>query len=97
MGKTKEVRAVRIRNRADCCGKELKNIKITTSLVTEPTVTVETDCAVFRGPGETNQQYDVECNPAMKKADIVLIQRVEDNTILQINELSLNPPKIGKK
>ena len=96
LGKTTTLKALRIRNRADCCGRELRDIEIWAGEVKGSSVTDQTKCGKFDGPGEKNQQYDVKCLSPLS-ANFIVIQKKGLNVILQINELAVNPPAIGKK
>ena len=86
---------VRIRNRVDCCGDELAQItiRVGVDLGNMPDI-----CGRFDGPGEENQQYDIKCQgPTPPSGKFIVIQRMEEASILQINELIVDPPAPGKK
>ena len=93
-GETTTVKAVRIRNRVDCCGNELRNIEIR---VVEDQGNKQITCGNIQSPGKENQQYDVRCQNPQPQGNFIVIQRNQLNVVLQINELILNPPAPGKK
>ena len=82
---------VRLYNRQDCCGDQLKNVAIRAGITpigeSAGVITQNTYCGHFSGPGVNSSIHDIYC-PFPINSNIVTIQIVEPgDQILELDEV----------
>ena len=93
LNRKETITSVTVRNRLDCCGKQLENLEVRAGTKNDTTNEI---VGTFEGPGVTGGRHVVQFIKSVV-ADFLTFQLMKKNGILQISGIYLNEsPILGK-